>query len=101
MPGRVTGYSFNGNVTVALTQGFDSAGRVNSVRGDYSTSNTTFTLGYAAGTHWVNAVTNGSYARLLPLVSRYDVLESASTTWGTAERARFVAGRKKGSNPIV
>jgi RHS repeat-associated protein len=89
VPGRLKGYSFNGSVTLAQTLEFDSSGRVNSVRGDWGASNTTFSLGYATGTDWVNSVTNVSYARSLALTSRYDAIASATTTWAGAQRARF------------
>ncbi|HEX9784768.1 MAG TPA: hypothetical protein VGA56_18825, partial [Opitutaceae bacterium] len=47
---------------------------------------------YQAGTDWVSTVTNGaSCSRSIPLVAKYDVIASATTTWGGAERVRFVA----------
>jgi YD repeat-containing protein len=44
VPGRVVGYSFNGNVPIALTRAYDSLGRVSSVTGKYNSTNTTFTM---------------------------------------------------------
>jgi RHS repeat-associated protein len=101
VPGRATGYSFNGGITVGLTDGFDpSTGHVNSIKGISNGANTTFNLYYANGqtpsgvnwgTDWVNSVTNGSYARSLPLVTDYDTIAAANTTWGSTQMGSFTA----------
>jgi RHS repeat-associated protein len=92
VPGRPNGYSFNGGVTVGLTLGYDAAtAQVSSVTGTLGGASTTFNFGYAAGTDWVDSVTNGSYTRSMPLVQKYDVISSATTTWGGSQLGNFVA----------
>ncbi len=94
VPGRLTGYSFNGSVTVGLTLGFDpTTEQIKTVEGTSGSTNTTFNLGYATGTDWVDSVTNssGSYNRYLPLVSKDDVISGAATTCNSNTVGDFTA----------
>ena len=103
VPGRMTGYGFNSNVTA--TVGYDSAtGRVNAVTGGLGSTSTTFNVAYASGTDWANSVTNGSYSRSTPLVGSCDVIDSATTSWETTAMGQFTArysdarGRRTGQD---
>ena len=92
-PGRPTGYSFNGNITIGQTVAYNPTTELlSSITGASGASSTTFTLGYSSGTDWVNSVTNGSYSRATPLVSKYNVIASATTSWsGTGTLGQFAA----------
>ncbi len=91
-PGRPTGWSFNGSSTVGETIGYDGAtGRPSTIGGGLGGSSTTFALGYAGGTDLESSVTNGSYTRSTPLVSRYDVVASATTSWSGNALGSFTA----------
>ncbi len=93
VPGRATGVSYNGSVTVGTVLGYDGGtGRINSVQGVYGGSSATFNLGYAPATDWVQTITQGSFSRTQYLATSCDRLDRVLTQWAGSTRGDFDSG---------